>query len=347
MNTMLTFFIILFIILALFQLLLLIFLTSKKLKKGKVHQHEQVVYDKAMPLFIQYLYNDQDEHIPLPPDEYHVGERLFSDSMAITTDERLRRKIYESASYYLSSYYERVMKTGDWPARVNALYYIENFRMESMQPVLKRRLLEIKIHDEEKQQLIRTMAAIGDLTILDYLENDSETTESVFLSAFTRFPEEVVPTAIEIVSQSGSSKAVISLLMYMGRSKRLDSMLFIEEKLFHELPEMRIQALKALFRMSYLSTPELLVSFFKSEIWEERMFAAKITGALSLSQFESELHGLLGDSVWWVRYSAAEAILQTFGESKLLMLSQRHPDPFARDMAAQWLKTDREVPNHA
>ena len=347
MNMLLTFFIILFIVLALIQLLLLVFLASKKMKKGKIEQHEQLVYDEAMPLFIQYLYNDQDEHIPLPPDEYHVAEQLFSDSMAITTDEGLRHKVRESASYYLSSYYERVMNTGDWSARVNALYYIENFRMESMQPVLKRRLVEIKIHDEEKQQLIRTMAAIGDLTVLDYLETDSETTESVFLSAFTRFPEEVVPDAIEIVSQSGSSKAVISLLMYMGHSKRLDSILFIEDKLFHELPEMRIQALKALFRMSYLSNPELLVSFFKSEIWEERLFAAKISGALSLSQFEDELHGFLGDSVWWVRYSAADAILQTFGESKLLELSYGHPDPYVRDMAAQWLKMDREVPANA
>jgi len=346
MNTLLTFFILLFIALALIQLLLLIFLASKKMKKGKILQHEQLVYDEAMPRFIQYLYNDQDEYIPLPPDQYHVAEQLFSDSMAITTDEGLQHKIRESASYYLSSYYERVMKTGDWPARVNALYYIENFRMESMQPVLKKRLVEIKIHDEEKQQLIRTMASIGDLTVLDYLERDSDTTESVFLSAFTRFPEEVVPDAIEIVSHSGSPKAVISLLMYMGRSKRFDSMHFIEDKLFHELPEMRIQALKALFRMSYLSTSDLLVPFFKSEIWEERMFAAKITGALSLSQFEGELHGFMGDSVWWVRYSAAEAILLTFGESKLLELSHRHPDPYARDMAAQWLKMDREVPAH-
>lgn len=347
MNMLLTFFIILFIVLSLIQLLLLVFLSSKKLKKGKIQQHEQLVYDEAMPLFIQFLYNDQNEHIPLPPNEYHVAERLFSDSMAITTDEGLRHKVRESAAFYLSSYYERVMNTGDWPARVNALYYIENFQMESMQPVLKQRLMEIKIHDEEKQQLIRTMATIGDLTVLDYLEKDPETTESVFLSAFTRFPEEVVPNAIEVVSQSGSSKAVISLLMYMGLSKRLDSMLFVEEKLSHELPEMRIQAIKALLRMSYLSNPELLVPFFKSEIWEERMFAAKITGALSLVQFEDELVGFLGDSVWWVRYSAAEAILQTFGESKLLELSNKHPDPYARDMAAQWMKMDREVPAYA
>ena len=347
MSTLLTFFIILFITLALIQLLLLVFLASKKLKKGKIEHHEQQIYNAAMPLFIQYLYNDQDEHIPLPPDEYHVAEQLFSDSMAITTDEGLRHKIRESASYYLSSYYERVMNTGDWPARVNALYYIENFRMEPMQPVLKQRLVAIKIHDEEKQQLIRTLAAIGDLTVLEYLEQDSETTEAVFLSVFTRFPEDAIPKAIEAVSLHGSPKAVVSLLMYMGLSKRLDSLPFVEEKLSHELPEMRIQALKAIFRMSYLSDPKLLVPFFKSDIWEERMFTAKIAGSLSLTQFEDELHELLGDSVWWVRYSAADAILQTFGENKLLVLSRTHPDPYARDMAAQWLKLDREVPSYA
>lgn len=346
MNILLTFFIILFIVLALSQLLLLLFLVSKKMKKSKREMHEDHIYKESMPLFIQYLYNEQDVYIPLPPEEYRVAEKLFSDSMAITTDEGLQHKIRESATYYLSSYYKRVLNTGAWPARVNALYYIENFRMESLQPILKRRLEEIKIHDEEKQQLIRTLAAIGDLSILAYLEKDQSATETVFLSAFTRFPEDVIPQAVEYVSLHGSSKAASSLLMYFGLSKKLEYLQLVEEKLFHELPEMRIQALKAIFRMSYLSDTKFLEPFFKSEIWEERMFAAKIVGALTLPQFESELSESLGDPVWWVRYSTADAILQTFGESKLLELSQSHPDPYARDMASQCLKLDREVPSY-
>ncbi|MGB6407210.1 MAG: hypothetical protein WBF39_07020 [Planococcus donghaensis] len=46
---------------------------------------------------------------------------------------------------------------------------------------------------------------------------------------------------------------------------------------------------------------------------------------------------LLGDSVWWVRYSSAEALTQ-FADGDILLshLSANHPDRYARDMATQW-----------
>jgi hypothetical protein len=343
MNSTLTFFIILFLMLAFFQLILLLVLTSKKLKRDKKDQDEQNIYKEAMPAFINYLYNEKDDYIPLPPDEYHVAEQLFSSSMAITKDEDLQHKIRESASFYLSSHYEKVMNAADWSARVNALYYIEDFRMTSLQPVLAKRLMTVKEQDEEKQQLLRTLAALGDLSVLSHLENEPSTKESVYLSVFKRFPEDVIPQTVSYVRQEGSLKANISLLMYLGLTKKLSYLSFVEENLAHQNSEMRIQALKALFQMNYISNVNLIQPFFYSEVWEERMFAAKITGVLTLTQFEKELTEFLGDSVWWVRYYAAEALLLSFGENKLLELSQSHPDQYARNMAAQWLRLERQV----
>lgn len=343
MNASLIFFIFLFVFLAISQLVLLIYLATKKMRAGRKEQLEHHIYEEAMPAFIQYLYTEKDDYIPLPPDEYHVAEKLFSDSMAIVKDEALHFKISESASYYLSSYYERVMKTGDWSARVNALYYIEDFHMMSLQPLLAKRLTEIKTQDEEKQQLLRTLATIGDLSILQYLENDPATTESVYLAVFTRFPEEVIPEAVTFITEQGSLMATLSFVKYVGFAKKIAYLPYIEKKLEDDNPEMRIQALKAIFRMNYMSDTDNLAPFFKSDIWEERMFVAKIAGTLSLSQFEKELCTLLGDTNWWVRYYAAEALLLAFGENHLLELSQIHPDQYARDMAAQWLKLERQV----
>lgn len=342
MNT-LIFFISLFVGLALFQLVLLVYLAVKKIRTVKKQQHEQRIYKQAMPKLIDYLYNNETDYIPLPPEEYHVAEQLFSDCLSTVKDKELQRIIYASASSFLSSHYEKVMNTGDWPSRVNALYYMEDFRMKSMQPILVRKLNEAKTQDEEKQQLIRTLAAIGDVSVLSFLENDPTSTESMFLSVYSRFPEDIISQTVDYVNHEGSIKATISLLMYFGFAKNLSYLPFVEEKLVHDNPEMRIQSLKAIFRMNYLSDATLLIPFLHSENWVERMFATKITGTLALSQFEHELTDLLGDKVWWVRYYAADALLLSLGESKLFTLSQNHPDQYARNMATQWLTLGRQV----
>lgn len=343
MNNPLVIFLSLFVTLAIFQLLLLLYLANKKIKTNKKLAHEQAIYAEAMPAYIQYLNSDPNESIPLPPDEYHVAEQLFSDCMAIIKDEKLQNNVRESASSYLSSHYEKVMKTRDWSSRVNALYYMEDFRMTSLQPLLSNRLKEVHTNDEETQQLIRTLAAMGDLSVLTYLENEPESTESMYLSVFSRLPEDVVPKAIDYVNKDGSLKAKTSLLMYFGLAKNLAYLPFVEEKLHDENSSLQIQALKAIFRMNYISDANLLTPFFKSDNWIERMFAVKIAGVLSLSQFEHILVELLGDPIWWVRYYTADALLLTFGENKLKEISKSHPDHFARDMASQWLTLGRQV----
>ncbi len=343
MNMPLVIFISLFIALAIFQLILLLYLANKKRNTLKKQQHEQRVYKESMPAFIQFLNNEQDDVIPLPPGEYHVAEQLFSDCIAIIKDEEMQDKIRESASVYLSSYYEKIIKTGDWSSRVNALYYIEDFRMISLQPLLKTRLKEVQSDDEEKQQLLRTLAAIGDLSVLAYLENEPSATTSMFLTVFNRYPTDAIPHAVSTVVDQGSLKAKISLMMYFGHAKDLTYLPFIEEKLFHENPEMRIQSLKAIYQLNYLSDVNLLKPFFHSEIWVERMFSAKIAGSLSLSLFEQELTELLGDPVWWVRYYAADSLMLSIGEIKLLDLSKNHPDAYARNMATQWLTRGKQV----
>jgi HEAT repeat protein len=152
-----------------------------------------------------------------------------------------------------------------------------------------------------------------------------------------------MPQVIAYVQGNGNTTAKIALITYFGMSKNLMYIELIEQQLNSGHPEMRIQALKSIFQMNYITDSAKLSPFFYSEIWEERMFATKIAGVLSLKMFEEQLVILLGDSNWWVRYYAAEAILQIGGEHTLSLLAVNHSDPFARNMALQWISIGRQV----
>jgi hypothetical protein len=73
------------------------------------------------------------------------------------------------------------------------------------------------------------------------------------------------------------------------------------------------------------------------------MVAAQVVKKLNLTIYRKELKRLLGDSQWWVRYYAAESILESDGIETLSDYAENHPDEFARDMAEQWLSTGEQV----
>lgn len=70
-----------------------------------------------------------------------------------------------------------------------------------------------------------------------------------------------------------------------------------------------------------------------------RAHAASAIGRIGLPGDESLLVDMLGDRLWWVRYRAAQALvdLPFVDRAALQRIQAEHPDPFARDMLAQAL----------
>ena len=79
--------------------------------------------------------------------------------------------------------------------------------------------------------------------------------------------------------------------------------------------------------------------------WVVRTKAVSALGRLGAQEDVDRLRGLLGDSVWWVRFRAAQALLKLpfLDRPALEAISGGLEDRFARDMLSQVLAENAEV----
>lgn len=84
---------------------------------------------------------------------------------------------------------------------------------------------------------------------------------------------------------------------------------------------------------------ERVTRFLTASRWHVRMHAASALGRIGENSDGKQLEPLLGDSVWWVRYRAAQALLALpgMGAQALRELQQRLGDAYGRDIIAQVL----------
>jgi len=70
--------------------------------------------------------------------------------------------------------------------------------------------------------------------------------------------------------------------------------------------------------------------------WRVRVQAATALGRIGEADDENRLVSLLSDGQWWVRYRAAQALvnLPSMRESKLAIIQAAQTNPFARDILA-------------
>jgi len=105
----------------------------------------------------------------------------------------------------------------------------------------------------------------------------------------------------------------------------------------HPDAEVRAAAWRALRAIGAL--PPAGVDLVRGSMRDEHAFvrvhATRAACMLPASTAIEVLWGRLGDPSWWVRLAAAESLrsLGPDGEASLAHASERHPDPFARDMA--------------
>ena len=103
--------------------------------------------------------------------------------------------------------------------------------------------------------------------------------------------------------------------------------------------EERIRACRGLWRLERVSSSDALVAALSDRSAAVRAQAARALGALSEPRSIEALVPLLGDRSWWVRARAAEALraLGAPGVEALRWCAGSHPDPFARERAAEML----------
>ncbi|MEI4770234.1 HEAT repeat domain-containing protein [Psychrobacillus sp. FJAT-51614] len=326
-----------------FQLILLALLCIRKWQRNRENDRQKQVYEDNLELFVDYLMTDN-WMIPkalVLRKNFEVAERIFSETINDVKDTYMLEKLEQAAESIFSETYLSQLRRGSWSTRVNTLYFIEDFKLTSLKSFLQQHLKKLKVWDEEKNQTVRALAALNDLSIIDYLNKDRSATLQHYLDVFSRFDDDTFGNAIKLSKENYNPMCRVAILSFIGLTKNVRYQPILEVELQNENLEMRIQALKGLYRLSYISNIELLIPFFDSSSWQERMFSCRISGVLMLEVYEPFLEKLLGDKEWWVRNAAAESLLQIFGEEKLLFLSKNHLDLYARDMAVQWISSKK------
>lgn len=325
------------------QFVLLLFLAWRKqslvVKERLITQQ----YDDLTDGFSSYMLDPSDDRFvhEIRNASYKtiVLERLLNGYVAVTKSGVTSPLVKHLSEDFLTERYTKQLSTKNWAIRMNTLYFIEDFHMQSLTPQLKDMLHKAVRLDQETQQLIRTLASLNEPVTLAALARFSDAPVRLYIDVFKRLDEQTRLLELHVaLSDEKKNRALKhAAISYIGFAGLTELLPRIEKELQNEDAETRIQALKSILHLQYVSDPSLLSPFFHSSSWQERMFASRIAGRLQLSRFKEVLSELLGDSVWWVRYSAAEALVQ-FSDGDILLshLSANHPDRFARDMAAQW-----------
>jgi hypothetical protein len=337
------FYLILSASLLLCQLILLLFLALRKRKLAAKEQAIVEQYQALTDVFSSYMMDPSDDRfiqeIRSNPHQIVVLERLLNGYVSVTKGGVHSPLVAKLSEEFLAAHYAKQLKRKNWAMRMNTLYFIEDFHMESLKPLLKEKLGRSSELDQETQQLLRTLASLDEPETLSVLAQYPHAPVRLYIDVLKRLEEptrlqELDAALRDEIPNKARKHAAISYIGMAGLTAFLPR---IEEELKAQEGELRIQALKAILNLQYLSDPSLLLPFFGSASWPERMYASRIAGRLQLSRFKEALSGLLGDSVWWVRYSAAEALVQfSDGDILLAHLSANHPDRYARDMADQW-----------
>ncbi|WLR49494.1 HEAT repeat domain-containing protein [Halobacillus litoralis] len=331
------------IFLLIVQLCLLGGLVISKIHSLKDERLISIYIDKYEEPFFQYLERESDECPELPSDiRYRVRlvERLLNRFVDQRRGQIEYTRVRDTAQTYLSHAYRLYLKNGSWSQRVNTLYYIEDFDMIDLKIDVWGYFNQLTVMDEEYRQAVRVLAAFQDERIIRLLL-DKETPQRLVKQVLRRFKDDLFQQMVTVLENEPGrvpSQVHLAVVSYCGEKGSLDYLPFVERMLQFPSKEIRLKALRSLMELKACTDYQQLDKFYESEVWEERMYAAKIAGRLKLESAQDALLKLAGDSHWWVRYAACEAMKNLPDGARLLEYTHNyHEDKFARSMARQHL----------
>ncbi|MCR6098669.1 HEAT repeat domain-containing protein [Salipaludibacillus agaradhaerens] len=331
-------------VLLIIQLSLLIYLYTEKKSIIKRNDEANSLFQQLFPKYLPFLTGDSDIEPCFPQKsklKQVVLERILTGFAHVVTDPVGNQRIKEVAECQLLDCYRKTLKTGNWSERLNALYLIEEFMMDALREDIKEHLNSVEMMDEEYRQTLRTLASFEEESLLDYILSHPHMSQRLIKEIMRRLPVNILIDLMRLIKEKGEEtpEAVkYAFIDYCGEAGYYELLPFIESMLGDTSKETRIKALKSLYHYQYCTSPELIIPFFTSVHWEERLYAAKLAGEMNLTEFSNYLMLLAGDRVWWVRFQACEAIKQlSDGKILLTYLTERHEDVYAQDMAKQSL----------
>lgn len=318
-----------------------VYIVLNNAKEKFVAEKIQIYIENKQDLWYQYL-NDiiplSQELIPNNDIDIKAIEVIFLGYVENVSNPSIKEKIRKFSNQYLRHYYLGLLSSKRWSLRMNALYRIISFGIDSLAGECKKLEKRAKLSPEERFQMLVIHSIFDEANFVKEFANLSiKLSEYEYKKLLIGFNSDILEKLTHYMNDFPEEYQYY-FIDVLGISRSIDFLPFLENNLSHENPEIRIRSLKAINEIGIVSDMEPYRDFLNSPIWEERLMLAKILGTFPLEQAYPYLEQLLQDENWWVRSNAARRIGNSKdGRSRLENFIETAQDQYAIDMAREVL----------
>lgn len=314
-------------------------------KLSEIRQREKEVYTmKTKELWYKYLLQEGNfvkKLIPRNGCQIESVEEILLSYKRNIFNKMMHTKIKYFAKAYLAKYYRHEMKSKVWRKRLNAMYRVIDFEIESLIPFVDTLPLK-SLSQEEHLQILKMFSLMKKERFLQkLLETHVMFSETEYRVIFAMLEEDMLEKLFFEMDKL-ERKACLALIDAMAVNGHMDFVKKLEQLLINEWIEIRVRALKAIEMIGVIENLDIYIPFISSPIWEERLMMAKLLKHAPFQHTEPYLLTLLEDSNWWVRSQAARTIIENRqGAVKLESYIETAADRYAIEMAKEVLKEVR------
>ena len=321
-------------------IVLLIYLIVRKAMENRlrkiVEQHKSYMNDKVLH---SILTGDFLRSIQADTKAKKLAmEELLSNYSDILEGDEEKKNLNLLAESRLSGYYRKALSSYRWSSRMNALFHIEAFQMESLKEDIQLLLKRSRISQIEIIKGLSFLAQIQNKGIFGLVtEEYTDLSYLEYRNILSRLDEKNLDQFL-LGYHSCQLQLKFAIIDLIGLKKNLAYLTFVESIFFNSNGEERIRALKALAAIGHTSSEENFLPLLSSPNWEERMLAARLAGEMKSDKAIPGLLLLLQDPSCWVRSQAGQSIT-LFPEGKRILqeVIESSSDSFAKDMAWEWI----------
>ncbi|MCD5325878.1 MULTISPECIES: HEAT repeat domain-containing protein [Pontibacillus] len=333
------------ILLALLLTGLLLFLLAQKGRTIRYEERKKEYKRKLKPVVQQVVISGEEGHSSLIQHDRIVYEALSELLEEITTtlkDSSVKMRVNSFAQWTMTDYYKRLLAHRRFSLRMNALYQIEDFKIQSFHEELWQRYKQKRYKNTaEHYQIVRTLSALhSDELVYDLLGEHHPYPKFLYKEIFRRLLQVDFERFLD---QFDSLPVPLqqAVVEWIGEMKDYSRIPFLEVRLSEASFELRMSLLKVLESFGYVSNHDVILALKTSDHFQERMMVARIARVTEKERYKSVLVDLLSDSNWFVRQAAGEALtVYNDGDMILSHVFETSVDPYARDMAHQWLESE-------
>jgi len=278
------------------------------------------------------------------PLEQQALLELFEEFSRLIESEHVQARIRAFAETHFQPMIRKQLFHRRWSVRMNALFYIEDFQMKVMISDLERLYQSAKLTKSEEIQLLKIYAIFDCPKLYErMLAPKYPLTEFAYRLLFRHMNDETLKAIVHRFAQ-WPPLMQYAFIDIVGIRNRSEYGVYLEQLLESVSEEIRIRSLKAMATMGHFLPREKLIHFLSSPLWQERLMAIKVCGKIRANECIPHLVSLLSDPIFSVRSQAAQALLRMENGSQWLKeVATSADDPFARDMAREWLERGVEV----